>query len=453
MSIPKVLIFGQPFNNKYGGGITLTNLFRGWDKDRIAVAVSGHVMYGATTDVCDTYYQLGKEEFKWRFPFNLVQRKFPSGIKSFGDKSEIPSNQNETGLRYALVNQFFYPALEWLGLSHCVSKIKMSSDFKKWLSEYKPDVLYLQLSTREAILFASDLIDYLKVPSAFHIMDDWPSTISMYGLFKKYWKTKIDKEIRVLLNKVDVHLSISDAMSDEYEVRYNIKFIPFHNPIETNVWLPLCKANFTLNKSYITILYSGRIGTTGVSDSLLDIASAIDSININDFNIKLHIQTTMQEHNILQLLQRFNCVVINPVADYDEIPDIFSKADFLLLANDFSAKAIKFLRLSMPTKASEYMISGTPVLVYAPKETAVSRFFSQNDCGYCLTSQSQGEIIKAIQFLISNEEYRKRISRNAVNLAKEKFDAEKVRKKFKETLTGLTYTKGQADIFIGLNGN
>jgi glycosyltransferase involved in cell wall biosynthesis len=83
------------------------------------------------------------------------------------------------------------------------------------------------------------------------------------------------------------------------------------------------------------------------------------------------------------------------------------------------------------------MISGTPVLVYAPKETAVSRFFSQNDCGYCLTSQSQGEIIKAIQFLISNEEYRKRISRNAVNLAKEKFDAEKVRAEFQNMMLNI----------------
>jgi len=42
---PKILIFGQPFNTYSGGGITLTNLFRGWPKDRIAVASTGHVLY------------------------------------------------------------------------------------------------------------------------------------------------------------------------------------------------------------------------------------------------------------------------------------------------------------------------------------------------------------------------------------------------------------------------
>jgi hypothetical protein len=41
MPLPKVLIIGQPFNNDTGGGITLSNLFSGWDKDKIAVYIEG----------------------------------------------------------------------------------------------------------------------------------------------------------------------------------------------------------------------------------------------------------------------------------------------------------------------------------------------------------------------------------------------------------------------------
>ena len=33
MNFPKVLILNQPFNNVSGGGITLSNLFKGWEKD------------------------------------------------------------------------------------------------------------------------------------------------------------------------------------------------------------------------------------------------------------------------------------------------------------------------------------------------------------------------------------------------------------------------------------
>lgn len=75
MYLPKGLIFGLPFNHKHGSGITLTNLFKGWDKDKIAVAVSGHAMHDVTTEICDTYYQLGKGEFKWSYRFNFILRR------------------------------------------------------------------------------------------------------------------------------------------------------------------------------------------------------------------------------------------------------------------------------------------------------------------------------------------------------------------------------------------
>lgn len=436
MSFPKVLIFGQPFNSFSGGGITLTNLFKGWPKDKIAVTYIGHGLLNVTTDVCDTNYQLGKEEHKWKFPFNLIQRKFPSGLKSFDKKVEVPVNFIQTGLRYKIVNSLFYPFLRWIGLFHCVTKISISKKLKNWLSEFDPEVLYLQVSTRDEITFAKELIAYLKVPSVIHVMDDWPSTISNKGLFKKYWSNKIDTELKQLLNKVDLHLSISDAMSDEYMKRYNKNFIAFHNPIETELWLPYSKTSFVLNKEHISILYSGRIGI-GITDSLYEIASAIDSIKNEEVNIKLHIQTPTKEPGILTRLQKYKCVIINPFAALEQLPKIFSEADILLLANEFSEQGVDYLKFSMPTKASEYMISGTPVLVYSAEETAVSKFFSQNECGYCVIRRGPEEIIKALQFLLGNEEYRKKISMKAVLLAKEKFDADKVRSQFQKLFLNL----------------
>lgn len=36
LDYPRVLIVGQAFNLSAGGGITLSNLFAGWPKDRMA---------------------------------------------------------------------------------------------------------------------------------------------------------------------------------------------------------------------------------------------------------------------------------------------------------------------------------------------------------------------------------------------------------------------------------
>jgi glycosyltransferase involved in cell wall biosynthesis len=436
-SFPKILIFGQPFNNYSGGGITLTNLFKGWPKDKIAVTYIGHGLMNVTKDVCDLYYQLGKEEHKWKFPFNLIQREFPSGIKTFDEKKENPVNIIQKTLRYRIVNTYFYPFIRWIGLFHSLTTISISQRFEKWLEEFNPEILYLQVAARDEIIFAKELIDYLKIPSVIHVMDDWPTTISNKGLFKNYWSKKIDMEFKSLLDKVDLYLSISDAMSEEYQRRYHKKFIPFHNPIEVELWAPYTKKDFTINKEYVTVLCSGRIGTNGIAESLMEVASAIDSMNNGEVNVRLHIQTPTKNKRILNQLGKYKCIVFNPFAEYKQIPKIFSDADILLLSNDFSALGVKYLRLSMPTKASEYMISGAPIMVYTSDQAAVSKFFSLNECGYCVTSQSKKEIVDAFRYIINNEEYRKKISSNAVNLARARFDAGIVRDEFQKLLVNL----------------
>lgn len=433
MSFPKVLIFDQTFNNFSGGGITLTNLFKGWPIESIGVVSTVQMMDNISFDVCNKYYQLGTEEHKFVFPLNLMQRYSPSGLKTISPESGLPFSSVRLGLRRKVVNQFFLPFMNWIGLFYYLSKISLSQKFKDWLNEFQPEILYLQVTTRDGLLFAKALCDYLKIPVTIHVMDDWPTTISNKGLFKNYWRRKIDKEFRELLDKVNIHLSICDAMSEEYEKRYNKSFIAFHNPIELNAWLQYTKQSFSLNKKDVCILYTGRVGI-GIGDSLLEAAAAIDSMNNEDVNIKLHIQTPSKHINILDLLQNFKCVVINPYVEYSQIPEITSKADILLLANDFNEEGIDYLKFSMPTKASEYMISGTPVLVYASGQTAVSKFFSRHDCGLCVTNQNSEELKKAIWFLIGDEEYRKKISRNAVNLAREKFNAENVRNEFQHLL-------------------
>lgn len=437
MQFPKVLIFGHPFNKMHGGGITLTNLFKGWPNDKIAVVATGHLMFGLSTEVCNTYYQLGSDAFRWRFPLSLLQKKFSSGLM---DNNELPVASNghvKPGIRYTLVNNYFYPSLEWLGLYHDASSIRLTQDFKKWLNSYNPQILYLLVSTRETILFARQLCSYLDIPAVIHMMDDWPSTISQKGPFRKYWGKKIDRELRSLMDDASLLLSISDAMSEEYLRRYDKVFVPFHNPIDTKVWAEKRKITYSLSDNIVRILYSGRIGP-GITDSLVEIAETLDEIVIPGITLKFHIQSPSANPEIIKSLLKFRCTVLNPIADYSELPEIYSNADILLIANDFDQKGLAFLLYSMPTKASEYMISGTPVLVYSPAPTAVSKFFSQNECGCCVTEKDRTKLKEAITELVTNEQYRKSLGDKANRLASELFNAEIVRTKFHHLLKSIS---------------
>jgi glycosyltransferase involved in cell wall biosynthesis len=437
MTFPKVLIFGQPFNYQSGGGITLSNLFKGWPKDKIAVLTSGHEMDTATTDICEIYYQLGKNEYEWIFPFNLVQRNYISGLKIINENTLPVADHNHPSIRSVVMNRFFFPAMRWLGLMHCISKISLSDKLKQWLTEFNPEVLYYQVSSRETINYAYILAKHLNIPSVIHIMDDWPSTISNKGFFKNYWKRKIDKEFNYLLAITTKYLSISEAMSEEYLKRYNKEFIVFHNPIEIDSWLPYCKTDLNVDLNKVSVLYSGRIGF-GITDSLYEVAEAIEKLTLDGTNIKFHIQTPSNDNEILNRLKKNKSVKINPFAEYSQLPRIFSQADILIIPIDFDEYGSNYLKFSIPTKLSEYMISGTPILAYSPVESAVYKFLEKNECGYCVSHSESDGIMKALKYLINNKSYRETISHNSIEIAKTKFDAEKVRSQFRELLTDIS---------------
>ena len=60
-------------------------------------------------------------------------------------------------------------------------------------------------------------------------------------------------EFRNLLDKSSALMSICDAMSEEYKIRYNKDFIPFHNPIEIEQWLEYARTQWDNNKIIVNI--------------------------------------------------------------------------------------------------------------------------------------------------------------------------------------------------------
>jgi glycosyltransferase involved in cell wall biosynthesis len=435
MTLPKVLIIGQPFNNDTGGGITLSNLFNGWDKDKLAVACSGYLLLdNIDTEVCNTYYQLGFKEHKWRFPFNYLQRKYSSGLIKFDSKRIQNLTIRKSKLRVKLIMNLFYPFLEYLGLSNYIIKTELSKNFCNWLTDYNPDVIYAQNSSRDGILFCLSVHSYLKRPLIFHMMDDWPSTISDKGLFKKYWRKKIDHEFRLLMDKADILMSISDEMAHEYKTRYDKHFITFHNPINIEFWKNHQRNNYELSNSP-TILYAGRIGL-GIEASLELIARAIKQVNKE---LKISIKFVLQTKEKPLWIDNYQCVEHKNFSSYYDLPKIFSENDFLLLPYDFSKKSIRYIRYSIPTKAPEYMVSGTPIIIFAPEETAIVKYAKKYEWAKVITENNIIEISEAIKQLIGNKEMRQRISKNAINIAENNHDSIVITNQFRKVICSLVY--------------
>jgi glycosyltransferase involved in cell wall biosynthesis len=427
--LPKVLIIGQPFNNYTGGGITLTNLFNGWDRDKLAVACPGDGLNNLNLHICNNYYQLGEKEKKWVFPFNFLQRKFKSGELNLNDTQTNFTVQKHLSIRKILVDYFFFPFLRYIGLFHTVSKTELSDSFSKWLSSFKPDILYIQVAKREDILFSQNLQSYLKIPMIIHNMDDWPSIISANGFLKKYWHQKIDKEFRELIDQASLLMSISEDMAAEYKRRYGRTFLPFHNSINISFWKEYQKNNYELNNPP-TILYAGRIGM-GINSSLKLIAKAIKNINKE---LGLKIKFILQTKEKSKWFDNYDCVVHKPFIPYSDLPKTFSEADLLILPYDFSKESIKFIQYSMPTKVPEYMISGTPIIIFAPRRTAIVSYAKKFEWAIPVTDSNSSELAKTIKFIIQNKTVRETISTNAKQFAEANHNTLIVNLKFREAI-------------------
>lgn len=430
MYLPKVLIINQPFNTDTGGGITLSNLFKGWDKDKLAVACSAYILQdNIDTSICNTYYKLGQEEHKWMFPFNYLKRKYPSGPIEFDERPIQNLTTPVSKLRVKVIMNLFYPVLEYLGLFHAASTFQLSPRFCDWVDEFKPDVIYAQASDRSSIAFCIAVQKYVKKKMVFHMMDDWPSIISSRGLFKTYWQRKIDAEFRVLLDHCTILMSISDYMSEEYQKRYGKTFIPFHNPIDVAFWKQYPRTNYALHEQP-TVLYAGRTGL-GIQAALKTIASAIQQVNAE---LNLSIKFVLQTAEIPDWATTFSCVEHRSFVPYQELPKVFSAADLLILPYDFSPRATQYIKYSMPTKASEYMASGTPIVIFAPQDTAVVRYAEAHGWAEVVTENQVEALSKTIKQLISSESAKKSLAQNAQEVAVMRHDLKMVSNDFKEVI-------------------
>jgi glycosyltransferase involved in cell wall biosynthesis len=263
-------------------------------------------------------------------------------------------------------------------------------------------------------------------------MDDWPSTINKPGLLYSYWKKRTDISFKKLMDEASVLLSIGDAMSEEYKRRYNKDFVPFHNPIEIENWLPFSRKNWETRDRF-TILYAGRLGN-GVNNSIADIARAVNSLCSSNTNIVFELQTPDPAalQKIVQLNE--NIKWVRPL-DYSRLPEKFASVDMLVIPFDFDENSLTFLRYSFSTKIPEYMISGTPVLVYADKQTALARYAMKEKWAHVVTENNPEKLKEAIREMYHNSSLRKEYAERAKKIAIRNDSAEVVRENFRKCLS------------------
>lgn len=106
-------------------------------------------------------------------------------------------------------------------------------------------------------------------------------------------------------------------------------------------------------------------------------------------------------------------VTIHSQRSFDEIRRIQTDADILFLPLAFETTIPEVIRTSAPGKMGEYLASGRPVLVHAPRDSFVAWYFREHDCGVLVDELSPERMTDALRRLTEDARLVERITENA----------------------------------------
>lgn len=434
---PRVLIVGYNFDLVTGGGITLSNLFDGWPRERLAVAD----FHPCETNpaLCARQYILGADEERWVWPVRALRRgnrrpSIPDRDLTMPRVSKTAAAPPVTRVPTAssVARAAAFSTVRWLGGVGVLCSLATSSGLLRWSADVRPDLIYTWLNSLAMIRLVTQLADALSLPIALHIMDDWPSIAFESGLLAPRFRAETDRSFRAIVARASGTLAISQRMAQVYEARYGQRWEVFHNPVDIPRWARARRASWSRSGTF-KIVYAGRVGL-GIGPSLVDVCRAVQTLRQRGLDLALEIFTPSEPAARAYALASFDGVAVHSAIPDDDIPAVLARADLLVLPYDFAGKAAAFACLSYPTKAPAYMATGVPTLVYAPEEHALA--LDARDRGWAWVVDKPGAegLLVAIERLAGDEDLRRSLAQRAFATCEREHDARVVRERFRDAL-------------------
>ena len=416
---PRVLVVtSNNFNMQGGGGITLTNLFRGWPADRLA-----NVHEDATPpdrSVCTNFFRLTRSEIHWAHPLSLVE-PWINGTSAGGTNAlSVPPAGSNWKRRIAG--------------DGVPRDARISPALGRWIDDVRPELVYGFLGSMAQIRLTRLIVDRWNVPLAVHVMDDWPSVIYTGGLLGPLVRARVLREFHDLLDRAAVRMVISDAMGEEYRRRYGYPFLTFRNALDMDEWSATARQTWAVSRPSI-MRYVGSMLPEAQLSALRDVCESIDVLRTEGCDVTLSVHSPASQVRPLQDWGFSTDVLrVAPPPRAEDVPRLLASADVLLLPFNFDPPSLRYIRLSWPTKVPAYMVSGTPVLVYGPPGVAAVSYAAREGWGEIVSDRNAASLQAGIRRVLSDGRHREALGRRALALARQNHDVVRTRREFAAAL-------------------
>jgi glycosyltransferase involved in cell wall biosynthesis len=418
---PKILVISlDPFNRVNSSGITLSNLFQLWDKEKIAQVYMSDMKPEA--GACNKFFKLNPKVVFFDYYFRKLIFRINRVERNTANPAAITLSEENNNLR----NKIHLNARAIADFS----PLFLPSDLFKWINEFNPDLIYSALGSARMINLTNKIASKIKIPITPHFMDDWPSTLysqnELGGLALKMFKKRFDK----LISGSNGGLCISELMANEYQKRYEIHFTNFSNCVDDNLFLP---PKNQVGNEFI-IMYAGGLHLNRW-ESLLDISKALEKINKEGKKIALKIHCPTNDMNLYaQHFQNLLSTKFEGSLNSDQVINALKEASLLLHVESFQENYVNLTKYSLSTKIPQYMAAGKPILAYGPKSLASIQHILNTNAGQVVFEKNIGLLILKISELLHNEKLLLEYATNGFKYAKKYYSKSLTMELLKATL-------------------
>ena len=426
---PRVLVVNHdPFNSERNNGMTMSNLFRGWPKDKLAQVYLSGIVPGF--DTCENYWRLSERDVVRRFfgrqirpvvKKSLFENKFEGGVELLPEGFLIKTLRKVDKRYTEPLREIFWRMPNTI-----------SPELIKWVEDFRPDVIYSMLGTSYLMRLAVKISERFDIPLVPHFTDDWITT--QYGncVGGDYIRSNMMYWLGRVLEKNPVRLVICDAMAKEYQKRYGGRFSSFVNCVDKDSFDPSCSSS---TGGGVRFVYIGGLHLNRWA-SLKNIGRVLQDIcDSEGLRSELHVYTYPADVDRYRgELEVCPVVSVKGWVQNKDVPQVLHDSDVLLHVESFDPEIRKYTKFSVSTKIPECMMAGRPILAYGPLEAASIAYVKESGAGIGIGEESQSDLYRSLKDLIVDKDLRLRLGNCARRVALERHDASTQNELFRSVL-------------------
>lgn len=259
-----------------------------------------------------------------------------------------------------------------------------------------------------------------SIPRDVYIVDDFVADSGIYRVSREAAQQVLDR----LVMESERVFTISPVYASDLEAHYgrSCEFLPIPIPdslLDTidSKYSPPEQGGGDSN-GVITLHHSGQIHHL-YADALISLVALFRKIaetkkikihlelwgNITPGDAEKALRINLREVNQKDNFQVKICGEVPPL----ELARQQKRADFLLLVNSFLPEIEKQLRCSFSSKICEYMVSGVPILVYAPPYSSLVAHLGKYKAAHMITSQDPEAVRSQLEEILKDPQKNKTV--------------------------------------------